>query len=118
MPALVAVIHVLAASNSWKNVDGRVIGERSDAVVRTIMPGHGEELGIPLPVVREVERPTPSPCKGRVGAGSTCAGFAVKTPTRSLRDRPPTFRGRFVPAPLAPSPCARAASDVLRAAST
>jgi hypothetical protein len=39
MPALVAGIHVLNASNA-KDVDGRDIGERSDAVLRTAMPGH------------------------------------------------------------------------------
>jgi hypothetical protein len=37
MPALVAGIHALAAKES---VDGRGIGERSDAVLRTAMPGH------------------------------------------------------------------------------
>jgi hypothetical protein len=39
MPALVAGIHVLRAG---KVVDGRVIGERSDAVLRTAMPGRDE----------------------------------------------------------------------------
>src|ERR1700733_8692578 len=37
MPALVAGIHVFGFK---KVVDGRVIGERSDAVLRTAMPGH------------------------------------------------------------------------------
>jgi hypothetical protein len=39
MRGLVPGIHVLAAK---KDVDGRVIGERSDAVLRTAMPGHDE----------------------------------------------------------------------------
>jgi hypothetical protein len=43
MPALVAGIHVLMLSKN-KVVDGRDIGERSDAVLRTAMPGHD---GIP-----------------------------------------------------------------------
>jgi hypothetical protein len=38
MPALVAGIHVLITRR--KDVDGRDIGERSDAVLRTAMPGH------------------------------------------------------------------------------
>ena len=37
MPGLVPGIHVLAVK---KGVDGRDIGERSDAVLRTAMPGH------------------------------------------------------------------------------
>jgi hypothetical protein len=37
MPGLVPGIHVLAAR---EDVDGRDIGERSDAVLRTAMPGH------------------------------------------------------------------------------
>jgi hypothetical protein len=32
-------IHVLAVTKAWM---GRVIGERSDAVLRTAMPGHDE----------------------------------------------------------------------------
>jgi hypothetical protein len=39
MPGLVPGIHVLLAP--WiKGVDGWDIGERSDAVLRTAMPGH------------------------------------------------------------------------------
>jgi hypothetical protein len=41
MPALVAGIHALA-SLAEQDVDGRDIGERSDAVLRTAMPGHDE----------------------------------------------------------------------------
>ena len=41
MPGLVPGIHVLAPK---QGVDGRDIGERSDAVLRTAMPGH-DELG-------------------------------------------------------------------------
>ena len=37
MPGLVPGIHVLAVK---KVVDGRDIGERSDAVLRTAVPGH------------------------------------------------------------------------------
>src|SRR3954470_4805321 len=37
MPGLVPGIHVLATK---QDVDGRDIGERSDAVLRTTMPGH------------------------------------------------------------------------------
>jgi hypothetical protein len=37
MPALVAGIHVSARK---QGVDGRDIGELSDAVLRTAMPGH------------------------------------------------------------------------------
>jgi hypothetical protein len=37
MPGLVPGIHALAKK---KDVDGRDIGERSDAVLRTVMPGH------------------------------------------------------------------------------
>jgi hypothetical protein len=40
MPALVAGIHVLATK---EGVDGRDIGERSDVVLRTAMPGHDVE---------------------------------------------------------------------------
>ena len=40
MPVLVAGIHALAKK---KDVDGRDIGERSDAVLRTAMPGHDVE---------------------------------------------------------------------------
>jgi len=40
MPGLVPGIHVLVALK--KDVDGRDIGERSDAVLRTAMPGHDE----------------------------------------------------------------------------
>jgi len=43
MPGLVPGIHVLNWSVS-KDVDGRDIGERSDAVLRTAMPGHDEML--------------------------------------------------------------------------
>src|SRR5216683_131810 len=39
MPVLVAGIHVFAAADK-KGVDGRDIGERSDAVLRTAMRGH------------------------------------------------------------------------------
>jgi len=39
MPALVAGIHALAPK---EGVDGRNIGERSDAVLRTAMSGHDE----------------------------------------------------------------------------
>jgi hypothetical protein len=37
MPGFMPDIHALAAK---KDVDGRVIGERSDAVLWTAMPGH------------------------------------------------------------------------------
>jgi len=37
MPGFMPGIHVLAAK---KDVDGRDIGERSDAVLRTAMSGH------------------------------------------------------------------------------
>ena len=40
MPGLVPGIHVFRAAG--KDVDGRDIGERSDAVLRTAMPGHDE----------------------------------------------------------------------------
>jgi hypothetical protein len=40
MPALVAGIHALTAK---EGVDGRDIGERSDAVLRTAKPGHDVE---------------------------------------------------------------------------
>jgi hypothetical protein len=39
MPGLVPGIHVFAESRKQR-VDGRVIGEQSDAVLRTAMPGH------------------------------------------------------------------------------
>jgi hypothetical protein len=42
MPGLVPGIHVLTGSNE-EDVDGRDIGERSDAVLQTAMPGHDEE---------------------------------------------------------------------------
>ncbi len=42
MPGLVPGIHVLAAK---QDVDGRVIGERSDAVLWTATPGHDELKG-------------------------------------------------------------------------
>ena len=45
MPALVAGIHVLFAARK-QDVDGRDIGERSDAVLRTAMPGHDESCGL------------------------------------------------------------------------
>src|SRR5689334_21819978 len=41
MPALVAGIHVFKPCNS-KDVDGRDIGVRKHAVLRTAMPGHDE----------------------------------------------------------------------------
>jgi hypothetical protein len=40
MPALVAGIHALLCMK--EGVDGRDIGERSDAVLRRTMPGHDE----------------------------------------------------------------------------
>jgi hypothetical protein len=40
MPALVAGIHVLTALQQSKDVDGRDIGVRKHAVLRTAMPGH------------------------------------------------------------------------------
>jgi hypothetical protein len=39
---LVPGIHVLSASEN-QDVDGRDISERSDAVLRTAMPGHDDE---------------------------------------------------------------------------
>jgi hypothetical protein len=39
MPGFMPGIHVFATK---KDVDGRDIGERSDAVLRTAMPGHDE----------------------------------------------------------------------------
>jgi hypothetical protein len=39
MPGFVPGIHVL---NSHEGVDGRDIGERSDAVLRTALPGHDD----------------------------------------------------------------------------
>jgi len=44
MPALVAGIHVLSGMPASKDVDGRDIGERSDAVLRTAMPGHDDTM--------------------------------------------------------------------------
>ncbi|MGN6310402.1 MAG: hypothetical protein ACTHNN_12700 [Xanthobacteraceae bacterium] len=41
MPGLVPGIHVLTTP-AKEDVDGRDIGERSDAVLRTAMPGHDE----------------------------------------------------------------------------
>jgi hypothetical protein len=41
MPGLVPGIHVLAPKYV---VDGRIIGERSDAVLQTAMPGHDEHV--------------------------------------------------------------------------
>jgi phosphoribosylanthranilate isomerase len=41
MPGLVPGIHVCRNSNK-QDVDGRVIGEQDDAVLRTAMPGHDE----------------------------------------------------------------------------
>jgi len=43
MPALVAGIHVFT-ENPQTRRDGRVIGEQSDAVLRTAMPGHDGKL--------------------------------------------------------------------------
>jgi hypothetical protein len=40
MPGLVPGIHVFTKALTLKDVDGRDIGERSDAVLRTAMPGH------------------------------------------------------------------------------
>jgi hypothetical protein len=42
MPGLVPGIHVFLFNNEKKDVDGRVIGEQSDAVLRTTMPGHDD----------------------------------------------------------------------------
>jgi len=42
MPALPPGIHVLAAFSGLEDLDGRDIGGRSDAVLRTAMPGHDE----------------------------------------------------------------------------
>jgi hypothetical protein len=44
MPGLVPGIHALGA-RQIKDVDGRDIGERSDAVLRTAMPGHDDAEG-------------------------------------------------------------------------
>jgi len=41
MPALVLAIHAFD-NNKKRDVDARDIGERSDAVLRTAMRGHGE----------------------------------------------------------------------------
>jgi hypothetical protein len=43
MPGLVPGIHASAAK---QGVDGRDIGERSDAVLRTAMPGHDGEISV------------------------------------------------------------------------
>jgi len=40
MPGLVPGIHVFGVAK--QGVDGRDIGERSDAVLRTAMPGHDD----------------------------------------------------------------------------
>jgi hypothetical protein len=40
MPALGAGIHVFLVLIERQDVDDRDIGERSDAVLRTAMPGH------------------------------------------------------------------------------
>jgi hypothetical protein len=40
MPGLVPGIHVFSFQH--QDVDGRDIGERSDAVLQTAMPGHDE----------------------------------------------------------------------------
>jgi hypothetical protein len=45
MPGLVPGIHVRAAK---KDVDGRDIGERSDAVLRTATPGHDDVMRLPI----------------------------------------------------------------------
>jgi hypothetical protein len=42
MPGLVPGIHVLTASVSRKTWMAGTIGERSDAVLRTAMPGHDD----------------------------------------------------------------------------
>jgi len=42
MRGLVPRIHVFLARG--KDVDGRDIGERSDAVLRTAMPGHDDRI--------------------------------------------------------------------------
>jgi hypothetical protein len=44
MPGLVPGIHVLTAFARQEDVDGRDIGERSDAVLRTAMPGRDVEV--------------------------------------------------------------------------
>jgi len=41
MPSLVPGIHALSYRHE-KDMDGRDMGERSDAVLRTAMPGHDE----------------------------------------------------------------------------
>jgi len=41
MPALVGGIHI-SLECCEQDVDGRDIGERSDAVLRTAMPGHDD----------------------------------------------------------------------------
>ena len=48
MPGLVPGIHVLAIK---KGVDGRDIGERIDAVLRTAMPGHDAFDSRPVEIV-------------------------------------------------------------------
>ena len=50
MPALVAGIHVLGGVK--QDVDGRDIGERSDAVLRTAKPGYDERLHYPNSAAR------------------------------------------------------------------
>jgi hypothetical protein len=44
MPALVAGIHALLLSANVKAWMAGTIGERSDAVLRTAMPGHDVEV--------------------------------------------------------------------------
>ena len=45
MPGLVPGIHAFLVSQAKKQgMDGRDIGERSDAVLRTAMPGHDSVL--------------------------------------------------------------------------
>jgi hypothetical protein len=48
MAGLVPAIHVLFAARP-EDVDARVIGERSDAVLRTAMPGHDESQPVTFP---------------------------------------------------------------------
>jgi len=48
MPGLVPGIHVFKV-NSKEDVDGRAVGERSDAVLQTAMPGHDGNRNIPMP---------------------------------------------------------------------
>jgi hypothetical protein len=51
MPAT-AGIHVFMAMQRKQGVDGRDIGERSDAVLRTAKPGHDERLHYPNSAAR------------------------------------------------------------------